>query len=120
MRTPTGATIRRAAFRRILCLGLWSATGCATLRATLAGYATGRGGLTRAQQTLRAALVEQDFVRALGWHEDDALLQSLTTGAAAYYAGQYARSAAVLDTAALLADDRITASLTKDGLALVT
>ena len=47
-------------------------------------------------------------------------VQALTTGAAAYYAGQFARSAAVLDTAALLADDRITASLSKDGLAAVT
>lgn len=90
------------------------------MRATFAGYATGRGGITRSQQTLRDALIDQDFVKALGWHEDDALLQSLMAGAAAYYAGQYARSAAVLDTAALLADDRITASLSKDGLALVT
>ena len=120
MRTPTGARISRAARWSLFCLGLLSATGCATLRATLAGYATGRGGITRSQQTLRDALVDQEFVKALGWHDDDALLQSLTTGVAAYYAGQYARSAAILDTAALVADDRITASLSKDGLALVT
>lgn len=120
MRTPTGARISRAACWSLLLLGLLSATGCATLRATFAGYATGRGGITRSQQTLRDALVDQDFVKALGWHDDDALLQSLTTGVAAYYAGQFARSAAVLDTSALLADDRITASLSKDGLALVT
>ncbi|HET7187643.1 MAG TPA: hypothetical protein VFI52_05785 [Gemmatimonadaceae bacterium] len=120
MRTPTGARIFRVACGSFLCLGLFSATGCATLRATFAGYATARGGITRSQQTLRDAMVDQDFVKALGWHDDDALLQSLTTGAAAYYAGQYARSAAMLDTAALLADDRITASLSKDGLALVT
>lgn len=120
MRTPTGARIFRVACGSFLCVGLFSATGCATLRATFAGYATGRDGITRSQQTLRDALVDQNFVKALGWHEDDALLQALTTGAAAYYAGQFARSAAVLDTAALLADDRITASLSKDGLALVT
>lgn len=121
MRAPTGAGVLvRAAAGSLLCLGLLSATGCATLRATLAGYATGRDGITRSQLALRDALVDQDFVTALGWREDDALLQSLTTGAAAYYAGQFARSAAVLDTAALLADDRITASLSKDGLALVT
>ena len=120
MRTPTGARISRAARWSLLCLGFFSATGCATLRATFAGYATGRGGITRSQQTLRDAMVDQDFVKALGWHDDDALLQSLTTGVAAYYAGQYARSGAILDTAALLADDRITASLSKDGLALVT
>jgi hypothetical protein len=120
MRSPTGARIVRAVCWIAFSLGFLSVTGCATLRATLAGYATGRGGITRPQQTLREALVEQDFVKALGWHDDDALLQSLTIGAATYYAGQYARSAAVLDTAALLADDRITASLSKDGLALLT
>jgi hypothetical protein len=64
--------------------------------------------------------VDADFAKALAWHEDDALLQALTTGAAAFYAGQFLRSAAVLDTAALLADDRITASLSKDGLAALT
>jgi hypothetical protein len=121
MCTSTGAG--RLIFRvrwALLCAGLASATGCATLRATLAGYATGPDGITRPQQRLRQALVDADFVRALAWHEDDALLQSLTTGAAAFYAKQFARSAAVLDTAALLADDRITASLSRDGVAAVT
>lgn len=120
MRTRTGARILRVAGWSVVCLGLLSATGCATLRATFTGYATAPGGITRSQQALRDALVDQNFVKALAWHEDDALLQALTTGAAAYYAGQFARSAAILDTAALLADDRITASLSKDGLAMVT
>jgi Uncharacterized protein conserved in bacteria len=120
MRTPTGAGILRVAGWSVVCLGILSATGCATLRATFAGYATGRDGITRTQERLRDALADQDFVKALDWREDDALLQLLTTGATTYYAGQFARSAAVLDTAALLADDRITASLSKDGLALVT
>jgi hypothetical protein len=121
MRTSTGAgrLISRARWA-LLCAGLASATGCATLRATLAGYATGPDGITRPQQRLRQALVDADFAKALAWHEDDALLQSLTTGATAFYAKQFARSAAVLDTAALLADDRITASLSRDGLAAVT
>jgi hypothetical protein len=121
MRTPTGArgpiTLLRWA---LVCAGLLASTGCATLRATLAGYATGPGGITRPQQRLRQAMVDEDFVKALAWREDDALLQSLTTGITAYYAKQFARSAAVLDTAALLADDRITASLSKNGLSFVT
>lgn len=104
----------------LLCAGLAAGTGCATLRATVSGYATGPNGISRSQQGLRAALAEGDFKKALAWHEDDALLQSLTTGVAAYYAMQFSRSAAVLDTAALLADDRITASLSKDALSLVT
>jgi hypothetical protein len=121
MRTSTGAG-RYAAHVQwvLLCAGLMTATGCATLRATVAGYATGPDGITRSQQRLRQAFVNADFVKALGWHDDDALLEALTIGAAAYYAGQFARSAAVLDTAALLADDRITASLSKDALAAVT
>lgn len=121
MRTSDGAGRRRVRVRLVmLWAGLAAATGCATLRATVSGYATGPDGITRSQQRLRQALVDADFAKALGWREDDALLQSLTTGTAAYYAGQFARSAAVLDTAALLADDRITASLSRDGLAIVT
>jgi hypothetical protein len=121
MRTPTGAERRTARVRwALLCAAVVTATGCATLRATVAGYATGPDGITWSQQRLRQALVHADFATALAWHEDDALLQALTTGATAFYARQFARSAAVLDTAALLADDRITASLSRDGLAAVT
>ena len=121
MRTPTGAGMStRLLTLTLLCAGLAAGTGCATLRATVSGYATGPAGISRPQQRLREALVQQDFAKALAWREDDALLRSLTTGVAAYYANQFARSAAVLDTAALLADDRITASLSKTGLSLVT
>lgn len=121
MRTPTGAQRLSSPIRwALIGAALGAATGCATLRATVAGYATGPDGITRPQQRLRQALADADFATALAWHEDDSLLQALTTGAAAFYAGQFARSAAVLDTAALLADDRITTSLSKDGLAAVT
>jgi hypothetical protein len=121
MRTPIGGGRSIRLLRcTLLCAALVTGTGCATLRATLAGYATGPDGISRPQGRLREALVEGDFVKALGWREDDALLRSLTTGVAAYYAKQFARSAALLDTAALLADDRITASLSKNGLSMVT
>jgi hypothetical protein len=121
MRTPTGAgLLTRLPGWMLLCAGLVAGTGCATLRATFSGYATGPNGIARPQQRLRQAFVEQDFAKALAWREDDALLRRLTTGVASYYAKQFARSAAVLDTAALLADDRITASLSRNGLSFVT
>lgn len=94
--------------------------GCATLRNTIGSYDTGPLGIARPQQRLREALVHADFAAAMDWREDDALLRALNTGVAAFHAGDYLRSAAVLDSAALLADDRITASLSRNGLALIT
>ncbi len=129
MRTPTDARrssrSMRHALPRLLVMvvlggGSVTAMGCATVRATMAGYSTGPNGIASPQLRFRRALMEGNFVKAFAWRDDDALLQSLSMGAAAFYAKQYARSAAVLDTAALLADDRITASLSRNGLALVT
>ena len=71
------------------------ASGCSMLRATIGAYETGPDGIARPQQQLREALVRADFVAALGWHEDDALLRALGTGASSYYAAQYARSVSV-------------------------
>ncbi|MEO7712196.1 MAG: hypothetical protein ABIV10_04700 [Gemmatimonadaceae bacterium] len=129
MRTPVGARrssrSMRHALPRLLVVVVLSgggaaATGCATMRATMSGYSTGPNGIATPQFRFRRALMDGNFVKAFAWRDDDALLQSLTMGAAAFYAKQYARSAAVLDTAALLADDRITASVSRNGLALVT
>jgi hypothetical protein len=94
--------------------------GCATLGSTLNGYFTGSEGIARPQQRLRDALSRRDFAAVLAWHEDDELLRRLNVGIASYYAAQFTRSASVLDSAALLADDRVTASLSKDALALAT
>ena len=120
MRIPTGAKRLIRIVKAFACVALAMGTGCATLRATVSGYVTERSGITRSQQRLRDALSSADYVKALAWHDDDALLQVMTRGIAAYYAGQFSRSAAVLDTAALLSDDRVIASLSKDALALVT
>jgi hypothetical protein len=117
MRAPTRA---RTVGRPVLVAGVLLLSGCATLRATLGGYATSDYGISQPQQRLRDALARGDFKAALARHEDDELLRRLDVGIASYYAAQFARSAAVLDSAALLADDRITASLSKDALALVT
>lgn len=117
MRSPCAV---RAAGRAVAACACLALAGCATLRATIDGYGSGPQGISRSQYRLRQALAHDDFVAALAWRESDALLHSLTTATAAYYAQQFARSGAVLDTAALLADDRITASLSRDGLALLT
>jgi hypothetical protein len=124
MRLPTRPlgtrSLRRVALIAAVLLNAGSVTACATLRATFGGYAQGPDGIARSQHVLREALASGDFRTALGWHEDDALLAMLTRATSAYYAAQYARAAALLDTAALLADDRVTASLSRDALALVT
>ena len=96
------------------------AAGCATLRTTLRGYDVGPHGIARPQHRLREALAAGDFVRALAWHDEDDLLDRLTRATAAYYAGQFLRAGALLDTAALVSDDRITERLAHDALALVT
>lgn len=95
-------------------------SGCSLFRATLNGYDTGPDGISRAQQELREALVHGDFAVALGAREDDQLLRALSLGSSSYYASQYARSASLLDSAALLADDRITNSVSANALALVS
>ena len=95
-------------------------SGCATLRTTLRGYDVGPNGIARPQHQLREALAAGDFVRALAWQEEDGLLDRLTRATAAYYAGQFLRAGALLDTAALVSDDRVTERLSRDALALVT
>lgn len=111
---------RYAMSRCALVVVLTATTGCATLRSTLAGYDTGENGISRSQQRLRNAIAAGDYVIAMGWKENDHLLETLNVGIASYYAAEYARSGAALDTAALLADDRITTSLSKDALSMVT
>jgi hypothetical protein len=121
MRPPPSASRRfHLVVRCALSFALLSATGCATLRATFGAYDTGPNGISRPQQRLREAMAAGDVVAALAWREDDALLRTLNVGVVSYYAAQYARSAAALDTAALVADDRITASLSRNALSMLT
>ncbi|MEP6989647.1 MAG: hypothetical protein ABJA80_01865 [bacterium] len=106
--------------RLALLATLLGTSACGTMRATMDAYATGPHGIARPQQQLRDALADSDFPRALAWREDDDLLRELAVGVSSYYALQFARSAAVLDSAALLADDRITTSVSGNALALLT
>ncbi len=121
MRTPTIARrTRTLAANATIAVALASLSACGMLRATVGAYETGPNGISRPQQRLREALVHADFTTALGWREDDALLRALNVGVSSYYASQFARSAAVLDSAALLADDRITVSVSKNALSILT
>ena len=112
--------LRRASLAAALLLAAASVSACSTLRATLGGYDRGPDGIARAQQRLRDALKGGDFRTALAWREDDALLRTLTRATSAYYASQFLRAGTLLDSAALMADDRITTSVSRNALALVT
>jgi hypothetical protein len=94
--------------------------GCGVLRTTLGAHDVGPGGIARPQLRLREALIRGDFPAALAWRDEDQLLRILTRATSAYYASQFARAGAMLDSAALMADDRVTKSLTREGLALLT
>jgi hypothetical protein len=121
MRFPTVARLVGTTISSMAGIGmLLAVTGCSLLRSTIGAYETGPNGIARPQQELREALVRADFAAALGWPEDDALLRALATGASSYYASQFSRSVAVLDSAALLADDRVTNSVSANAVALVT
>jgi hypothetical protein len=122
---PTAADRSRHALRRaarVVALASCVVTlgGCSTLRATFRGYERGPDGIMRVQHRLRDALARGDFPTALAWREDDALLRALTRATSAYYASQFLRAGTLLDSAALMADDRITESLSRDALALLT
>lgn len=112
--------MRALTTRLCLALLLPPLAGCATLRATAADWTQDEDGLSRPQRTVRAALAAGDVPALLAEHDDDELLQVLQAATGRYYAAQYAQSAALLDTAALLVDARLTTSLSRNGLALVT
>ena len=120
MRFPTAARFRTSVRSIAAPAVVLVLSGCSLIRSTIGAYETGPNGIARPQYELREALVRADFATALGWQEDDALLRALGTGASSYYASQFARSVAVLDSAALLADDRITNSVSANAVALVS
>lgn len=121
MRSPTAARLRKAVVGNMAAPAMVLVlSGCSLVRSTIGAYETGPNGIARPQYELREALAHADFATALGWREDDALLRALGTGASSYYASQFARSVAVLDSAALLADDRITNSVSGNAAALVS
>jgi uncharacterized protein len=97
--------------------------GCA---AVLGGYDLAPNGLTRDEDSFRRDLAFEapaayrsaiDGRRSLP--EDD-LLRLLYAGIAGRYAGAHEESSRLLDVASYLADDRVTISLSREALSLVT
>ncbi|HSJ08536.1 MAG TPA: hypothetical protein VK928_01455, partial [Longimicrobiales bacterium] len=89
-------------------------------------YDVAPSGLVRGEEHLRsmlgagqAAVVLDGFGTAYTAPDDD-VLHALYEGVLAYYAGDYARSAAVLDAAAYAADDRVTKSISRSAMSLVS
>ncbi|HUG41721.1 MAG TPA: hypothetical protein VMM12_14625 [Longimicrobiales bacterium] len=100
-----------------------SLSGCA---ATFGGYDVAPNGLPREEDALRRALA---FEAARTYEEvlegkrplpDDDLLRLLYAGTAGYYAGTWAESARLLDLASWVAEDRVTFSVSRQALSLVT
>lgn len=99
-----------------------SATGCASL---FPGIGSG-GGLPDYERNLRRALAAGRYEQALGALSDsaaaigDELLRLQFRGLAAHYAGQPRASSDALESAAFLAEERYTRSLTNEALSLLT
>jgi hypothetical protein len=98
-----------------------SSAGCARL---LGSYDIAPSGLPSSEDRLRRLLVGQQAPAALERLQrnapDDAMLHTLHYGVLAYHAGDYAESARVLDIAAHIADERMTKSLSRAALSLVS
>ncbi|MGH7445540.1 MAG: hypothetical protein ACREKM_11710, partial [Longimicrobiales bacterium] len=114
---------RRAHVAFVLALAL-CAGGCARL---FDHYDVGPNGLARADQRLRRLIATDAdsaaLAGALGNPDalpSDPLLARLYGGVLAYHAGAYARSAALLDSATLIIDERATRSASRTALSLIS
>jgi hypothetical protein len=112
--------VRLARIAAIAALALASA-GCARL---LGSYAIAPSGLPAGEDRLRHMLAAGQagaaFDRLGKSAPDDEVLHALYHGTLAYHAGRYDEAARVLDIAADLADERMTKSLSRAALSIVT
>lgn len=96
-------------------------SGCASL---FGSYNIAPNGLTVHDDRLRQLLARGQATGALDRLErdapDDEVLRALYRGVIAYHAGEFAESARVLDIAADLADERMTKSLSRAALSVVS
>lgn len=99
--------------------------GCARLLAT---YDVAPSGLSRTDEELRRYFAFGQFDSAMmrlttpnkkAQLPKDELLRSLYEGVTAHYAGDYARSTAAFDRADMLAEDRVTKSISKAALSVL-
>jgi hypothetical protein len=116
------AAARLARLLAIAALVVGSA-GCARL---FGSYDIAPNGLARSDDRLRTMLAGgqagtafRDFGSTHNAPDDD-VLRALYQGVIAYYAGEYAESARILDDAADLADDRITKSISRSALSVIS
>ena len=119
---PTGHVARGTSL--LVLAGALLLGGCAGL---LRSYDIAPSGLTRIEDGFRQRLVQgradSAFVADLLHGETapgDELLRALYGGVAAYYAGRYRESAALLDRAALLSEERATKSISRSALSLLS
>jgi hypothetical protein len=102
---------------------LFGSTGCARL---FGSYDMAPNGLASSEDRLRNLLASGQagvaFAGLGNGHRmpDDEVLGALYRGVIAYYAGDYAESARMLDIAGPLADDRITKSISRSAISVVS
>jgi hypothetical protein len=116
--SPRGAhRVRLAAAAALILLS----AGCARV---FGSYDIAPSGLPTGEDRLRVMLSSGQASAALERLDrhapDDEVLHVLYDGVLAYHAGDYARSAQMLDIAGYLADDRITKSVSRSALSLVS
>lgn len=118
-------TRRGASSARLIAVAalLISSTGCARL---FGSYDIAPNGLASSEDRLRHMLASGQAEAAFAGFgtgraaPDDDVLRALYEGVVAYYAGDYAESARILDVAGVLADDRVTKSISRSALSLVS
>lgn len=114
--------------RFLAAIGLWGIlSGCTLIRSTIQSYDVRENGQQTNDYLLRRSLAEGRADSALAklgkkgeYRPDDKLLRQLYVGVAAYYAGDYRRSAHALEQAHDMAEDRYTKSISKGSLSLMT
>jgi hypothetical protein len=117
MRAGPGTRIRLLAVTVVA----FATTGCASL---FGSFDVAPNGLAGSDDRLRRMLATQQapaaFDRVQKNAPDDEMLHALYHGVLAYHAGNYGESARALDIAAHIADERMTLSLSRAALSLVT
>lgn len=114
--------------RLLAAIGLWVfLSGCTLIRSTIQSYDVRENGQQTNDYLLRRSLADGRADSALArlgrkgeYRTNDELLNNLYVGVAAYYAGEYRRSAKALERAHDMAEDRYTKSISKGSLSLMT
>jgi hypothetical protein len=113
-----GAIVTRLAACAALAVAL---TGCAAMFGAQPLAPSGLAvGEDRLRHMLASGQAQTAFARLGRNAPDDEMLRALYHGVVAYHAGDYAESARVLDIAAVIADERMTKSLSRAALSLVS